>query len=371
MAKLFFDEYVDQSIVKATIIAKYFRAWAKVIIPATKNHGGKIAYLDLFAGPGRYKDGTKSTPLMVLEQAIEDPDMCEMLVAKFNDRDSNNAKDLENAIKAIPGVNKLRHFPEVMNDEVGAGMVKTFEQMKLIPTLFFVDPWGYKGLSLDLVNSVLKDWGCDCVFFFNYNRINMGLTNPIVKEHMDCLFGEQRADTLRAKLSALNPPHRESEIVEALCAALKDGKAGRFVLPFRFRDANGTRTSHHLVFVSKHRRGYEIMKEIMAKKSSTNEQGVPTLEYNPADERFPMLFELNRPLDALEGMLLKEFAGKSVKVEDIYWPHNLGHSYIKSNYKEVLKKMEAEGKIVCNPGKRPKNTMGDQVEVKFPQQGRA
>jgi three-Cys-motif partner protein len=377
MAKQFFDESGEQSVVKATIIAKYFWAWAKVIIPTTKQHGDKIAYLDLFAGPGRYKDGTKSTPLMVLEQAIEDADMCRMLVSMFNDKDDTNARELEKAIKALPNVNRLKHAPVVMNDEVGTGMVKTFEKMNLIPTLFFVDPWGYKGLSLDLVNSVLKDWGCDCVFFFNYNRINMGLMNPIVEEHMNCLFGEQRADALRGKLSALEPADRELEIVEALCEALKDGKEDRFVLPFRFRDAKGTRTSHHLVFVSKHRRGYEIMKGIMAKESSTHAQGVASFEYSTADKRFPMLFELNRPLDALEGMLLEEFAGKSVKVEDIYWPHNVGHRYILANYKEALKKMEAEGKVVCDPAigqgdpKRRKNTMADHVVVKFPKQRRA
>lgn len=81
-AKQFFDETGDQSVVKATIIAKYFWAWAKVIIPTAKKHGDKIAYLDLFAGPGRYKDGTASTPLLVLEQAIEDPDMRRMLVSQ-------------------------------------------------------------------------------------------------------------------------------------------------------------------------------------------------------------------------------------------------------------------------------------------------
>lgn len=373
MAKQFFDESGEQSIVKATIIAKYFWAWAKVIIPTAKKNGDKIAYLDLFAGPGRYKDGTASTPLLVLEQAIEDPDMCRMLVSIFNDKNDNHAKALETSINGLPNVKKLKHAPMVMNDEVGTEMVKAFAEMNLIPTLFFVDPWGYKGLSLDLVNSVLKDWGCDCIFFFNYNRINMGLANPIVEEHMNCLFGKERADELRGKLDKLNPTDRELEIVEALCEALKDG-AERFVLPFRFRDAKGTRTSHHLVFVSKHRLGYEIMKGIMAKESSTHEQGVPTLEYNPADERFPVLFELNRPLDALEGMLLEEFAGKSVKVEDVYWPHNVGRRYIMPNYKEALKKMEEAKKVVCDPAigqgtpKRRKNTMADHVVVRFPKQ---
>jgi len=62
--------------------------------------------------------------------------------------------------------------------------------MKMVPTFFFVDPWGYKGLSLQLVNAVLKDWGCDCLFFFNYNRTSMGLPNELVEEHMNAWSGE-------------------------------------------------------------------------------------------------------------------------------------------------------------------------------------
>jgi three-Cys-motif partner protein len=161
--------------------------------------------------------------------------------------------------------------------------VKLFSSIKLVPTLFFVDPWGYKGLSLQLVNAVLKDWGCDCIFFFNYNRINMGLTNPMVQEHMAALFGDKRAQELRVRLDGLSPEDREICIVEELCAALGARQAGarqeRYVLPFSFKNDAGTRTSHHLIFVSKHPLGYSIMKEIMAAESSLHEQGVPSFHY--------------------------------------------------------------------------------------------
>ena len=80
---LFFVESTEQSQVKTAIVAKYFWAWAKVIMPTAKKHGGKIAYLDLFAGPGRYEDGTKSTPLLIIEQAIQDTNMRSMLVTVF------------------------------------------------------------------------------------------------------------------------------------------------------------------------------------------------------------------------------------------------------------------------------------------------
>ena len=365
----FFDESTDQSIVKTKIVSKYFWAWAKVIIPTAKLQRGQIAYLDLFAGPGRYRDGSKSTPLLILEQAIADPDMREMLVTTFNDKDEAHTRDLERAIRDLPGVELLKHRPNIMNAEVGAEMVKLFGSVRLVPTLFFVDPWGYKGLSLQLVNAVLKDWGCDCVFFFNYNRINMGLTNPYVQEHMNALFGQQRAEQLSGELVALQPADREFRIVEELCRALGFG-TGRFVLPFRFRTDQGNRTSHHLIFVSKNFRGYEIMKQIMAKESSGNDQGVPSFEYNPADIRYPLLFELTRPLDDLEGLLLRDFAGRHVSMDDVYLQHNVGRPYISRNYKDALMRLEHRGLIVCVPAaeKRRKGTMGPNTLVQFPQQ---
>jgi three-Cys-motif partner protein len=129
--------------VKTAIVSKYFWSWSKIIMPqAMKGNTKKIAYLDLFAGPGRYDDGTKSTPLIILEKAIKDEQMRKMLVTVFNDKDENNAQSLQNAIRALTGIDKLKFPPEICNKEVGTEMVKAFSSMKLVPTLFFVDPWG-------------------------------------------------------------------------------------------------------------------------------------------------------------------------------------------------------------------------------------
>jgi three-Cys-motif partner protein len=163
----FFEASHEQSQIKSRIVAKYFGAWAKVIIPASRRRGDRIAYIDLFAGPGRYRDGTLSTPILVLEKAIADPDMRRMLVTIFNDRNPESVSSLNMAIDSLPGIEQLAHKPQLRNEEIGTEIVKMFEKMRLVPTFFFVDPWGYKGLSLALINSVLKNWGCDCVFFFN------------------------------------------------------------------------------------------------------------------------------------------------------------------------------------------------------------
>ncbi|HJX66682.1 MAG TPA: three-Cys-motif partner protein TcmP [Polyangia bacterium] len=361
----FFEESLEQSQVKARIVQKYFWAWAKVIMPHAS--GGRIAYLDLFAGPGRYQDGTASTPLLILQEAIKDPKMSQMLVTEFNDRDANNSQSLETAIKALPGIERLRYQPVVRNHEVGETIVKQFEGKRLVPSLIFVDPWGYKGLSLRLVNAVMKDWACECIFFFNYNRINAGLSNPMVEEHMAALFGD-RALALRQKLEGMAPRDRELTIVEELTKALQGMGDRRHVLPFVFKNEAGTRTSHHLFFVTKHLRGYEIMKDVMAKESSSADQGVPSFAYNPADQRFPLLFELSRPLDDLAGMLLTEFAGRTLPVRQIFDLHHVGRPFLLVNYKAVLKNLEAAGEVSCNPSlaSRRKDTMADTVRVAFP-----
>lgn len=363
----FFEESKEQSLVKSAIVSKYFWAWAKVNMSQVKRGGKKIAYVDLFAGPGRYKDGTKSTPLLVLEQAIADPDMREMLVTLFNDKDEDSSNSLQRAIDELTGIEKLKYKPKVMNKEVGTEMVKLFEQMRLVPTLFFVDPWGYKGLSLQLVNAVVKDWACECIFFFNYNRINMGLNNEFVEEHMNALFGKQRADALRSKLQMLSAADRELTIVEELCKALKPTN-DRYLLPFRFRDDRGGRTSHHLIFVSKHFLGYHIMKGVMARESSKQAQGVATFEYSPADKKYPLLFEMSRPLDDLETMLMKDCAGDVITFKRLYETHSGGKPYIDSNYKQVLAKLEKEGKITAEkPGKKRRSgTFADDVVITFP-----
>src|SRR5262245_38155198 len=163
----------------------------------------------------------------------------------------------------------------------------------------------------------------------------MGLSNEFVAEHMDALFGKERANSLRGKIEGLRPEYRESCIVEELCEAL-GAKSNRYVLPFGFKNDKGTRTNHHLIFVTKHVLGYTIMKEIMAEKSSKHEQGVASFYYSPADKQFPLLFEWGRPLDDLQGLLLAAFSGKTLRMKTIFQQHHVGRPFIEKNYKSVL-----------------------------------
>jgi hypothetical protein len=145
---------------------------------------------------------------------------------------------------------------------------------------------------------------------------------------------------------------------------------GEYVLPFRFRHPEEARTTHHLFFVSKHFRGYEIMRDVMYKHSH-KDGSVARFEYNPADARWPSLFEFLRPLGDLEEMLIADCAGWSTRLRPLFERHSKGKGYVLKNYREVLCRMEREGKIRMDPShnQRRADTIGDKVKIIFPQGG--
>jgi three-Cys-motif partner protein len=369
MSEDFFSERADQSEVKARIVTDYFVTWARIIAPRSVRNEGRVAYIDLYAGPGRYEDGSASTPLMVLAKAIEEPKLRNGLVALFNDLDENHTATLEMEIAALRGVESLKYKPEISTGKIDLASAEYFERMKLIPTFSFIDPFGYKGLSWSLVRGVIKDWGSDCVFFFNYARINAGVNNSSVFEHMEALFGDENFQELRERLKgARTPSARERIIMDHLTNAMTEAGA-KYVLPFRFRNRNGKRTTHYLIFVSKHPLGYELMKDIMARESSQFDQGVASFEYSPAVAGLRTLFP--RALDDLEDTLTVQFAGKTISMGDIYHAHNIGTPYIARNYKDALLNLEKAGRILANPAKRRVNTFGDKVLATFPSKPKA
>lgn len=362
MLDSFFDEPEERSRVKAEMVVDYFDAWSRIMA----KRANRIGYLDFFAGPGRYKTGEKSTPLLILERALAREDLTDQLVTLFNDANPDFTSALKTEIDALPGIDRLKHQPQIITGEISDELIEHFEGIKTIPCLSFVDPWGYKGLSLRLIRAVIKDWGSEAVFFFNYNRINMGIGNKLVEPHMRDLFGEDRLASLRQEIGSLKPEDREARVNRALGEALEDMGA-RFLISFRFRGRGG-RVSHYICFVSKHQLAYSIMKSVMARRGAVDEDGVPLFEYMSKSAGKQLTFERERPIQALPAELLSRFAGQTITVGKVYDLHNVRTPFIMPNYKTVLIEMEARGQIRCDPDResRRANTLADHVLVSFP-----
>lgn len=372
----FFDEQTIKSEVKTEIIRKYFWAWAKVISKQVKKfgRGNSIGYVDLFAGPGRYKDNSKSTPIHIIEGAIRDEEIRDMLITIFNDSNSENCLQLQEELKNIEGFDLLKYKPQITNYQVNDSLAEKVDKLKHIPTLYFLDPWGYKGLSSRLVKATLQGWGCDCMFFFNYNRINAALSNPVMTENMNAFFGKDNADKLRNDIANKSPKEREDLIIKSLKEALAEF-GGKHTIEYFFKDDDGEKTSHFLILVSKNPLAYKIMKDIMAGESSDVKDGVANLGFNPKDivnQQLGLFDKVYSPIDELAEDLMKSFAGETISARDIFHKHSIGKNFVFKNYQDALRKLEEQGKIVASPNSSDRRkvqgivTFSENVVVSFP-----
>lgn len=371
----FFEKLKKPSIIKSEIVSKYFSAWSTVIFHAQKKrylkeNDIKIGYIDLYAGQGKDESGQYSTPLLIINNAINTEYLKQSLVTVFNDADPVKLVKLKNAILSLKDINLLKYGPKFDNIIVGDELAQQFEGIKFIPTLFFVDPWGYKGLSKRLFKSILKDWGCDFIFFFNYRRINAALNNSLLMGNMENIFGTGRAIKLASDLKELTPLKRHKVVIDELKAVLEEIGGGH-ILPFKFTNKTGKAITHHLIFVSKHPLGYSIMKDIMAPYSLQTLDGIVYFEYNPSIPGNRVLFHPEFSLDKLCADLKEIYRGQSILMDKIYNDHHCGKNYIKKNYKDAIRDLEKQGEVkIKRPTKRAqmrggKMTISGQAFIEF------
>lgn len=72
----------------------------------------------------------------------------------------------------------------------------------------------------------------------------------------------------------------------------------------------------------------------------------------------------DKPLDRLEAGLLEVFAGRQLTVEQVFAEHNVGTNYLRTHYKEVLRRLEEKGAVEASPTAEVRPMLaGDKVSV--------
>lgn len=340
----FFDVVTDASAKKHRIVSKTFGGWSNIVLPNALKREGKIKYVEFFSGPGMYKDGTRSTPLLILDHVIATPALRDAVELVFNDQNAEFVARLQRHVEETPRVELLRHKPRFQNFNMDSAAVALVRKNN-VPAFFFADPWGYRGVSIDLIEAAISHWGCDFMFFFNYNRINMNLGSEAMNAPIDEFFRPERARELRGTVAQLRPREREDAVVKAMQGGVKE--LGALVEKFKYLSKTGARTTHHLMYVSKHRLGISLFKEISAKESTSFEDEVPSLEHNPAGKNGQGL--LFSPLGQLEMDLKETFAGMSLTTEQIYHQHHNGKPYILKNYRQAVLNLKEAGVVSIHP----------------------
>jgi three-Cys-motif partner protein len=369
MTVAFFDTQTDESRLKTEIVEAFFVSWARVLSGHQKRDGRvpALAYVDLFAGPGRYVDSSESTPIRIVKRVLERDEWRTNTLLFFNEQTPELLDKLKaNVAEAVAQSGKTLGIPPIFtSDRVDTGYDACLKPVADRPTLFFVDPWGYIGINLRMLRKLVAGFGNDLIFFFNYRRINAAVSNELFEQRMDELFGS-RSESLRAEVANLHGHERELAIVKAASEEISEN-VGKFVQRFRFGDVEAT---HYLFFVSKHDKGHSIMTDIMAKRSSVDQFGIPTFGSKKAAQT--SLFATD-PVEALSTELANKFAGRQMTVRDIYKVQAAAGTQLQlRHFKDALLRLEARGLIEATPpaDKRREGTLADHVTIRFVGGGR-
>lgn len=237
--KNFFEEQKLKSKIKTTIVTEFYRVYLPIINRSVGKNAKELIYLDLFSGPGCFKDGTESTPLVILNILfnMEDRDLANKVKLVFNDEDSNFIKVLKNSITNHSFYKEMRIKPSISNLCTNEFCLTQYLDEK-VPIFSFIDPWGYKDVTASLIWKLVKPIGSDCILFFNSNRILQDLSKLSHVSDMIELFGDEYANALDIQKNLLLSQNQKANELLALFSKnlynkvkKGPGKYKLFVLP--------------------------------------------------------------------------------------------------------------------------------------------
>ena len=349
----FFKAQSQSSRIKANIVANYFPKYSKIILKHPQN---EIRYLDLFAGPGIYEDGSHSTPLLIGKACAEDPLLSQKVHLMFNDNE--HIETLKEHFNNYFGKNAFAFEPKFGNKTVGEDEQisnylkrKNSEPKNPYPTLLFFDPFGYKGINTKVLGEFLGNWGNEIFLFLNIKRIHAAVENEKFDELMDELF-PTTIDKIRKDRKYVATTHeRLTLIIENLANEFKTIVPNIYHIAFKFQEEDSTATSHYIIHFTKHHRGFDLVKQIYNDfdniGATLGADGDYTFDAKKLDIAPSSQFDFgDQNVYILSKQLKEKYKGKNILAIALFNEHQLLTKYCRTHYCDTLRKMVEDGEVV-------------------------
>lgn len=302
----------DQTAAKHLILRKYLEGWFGVM----GHSQPRIVYMDAFAGPGEYSDGTPGSPLIALDVLRNHRVLgtkCEFVML-FNEmsrpRHDHLLECLQRAMRSDPL--PINVTIKVENTDFNDLSEKVREALdstrgRLAPTFAFLDPFGYSGLTMDAINRLFSGSHTDLLVYLDTNSLNRFGTSASVFEQFNALYGT----TDFAAAPAAREPKRLQYFIDLYAQQLKSVCGFSYTRTFQMRNNRGQRT-YNLVFGTRHTQGLKLMKEAMWKAAPDG-----SFSFDARTANQPMLpIDLDIPR-RVGDLLSAQFDGQTMTVKEL------------------------------------------------------
>jgi three-Cys-motif partner protein len=192
--KRFFREYRDHTLLKLGVLRAYLSRWARILLQSGRQR--RVWFVDGFAGKGQDDKGNEGSPLIAcrIAAAVEadfDAGSREVRVIAV-EASRAHATALRNAIDGFGPAQG--HSVPIHHGELGDHVDEILLLTENEPTLYFLDPFGVKGLRADLLPLLLRGPMNELLILFSdegAHRLQGAATSPKPKNKSPLHRGQE------------------------------------------------------------------------------------------------------------------------------------------------------------------------------------
>lgn len=251
-----------QTVGKHLVLEHYLSGW----LPILGSSNAKLLVIDGFAGPGQYEHGERGSPLIAWDCVRRHKRAGRLRNTEvhclFIESKKKNASHLEGLLERQRRESGMTY--KVMHGHFRDQMTKFLDHVeqqdgKLVPAFVMIDPFGVKGIPIELIERILRHKKSECMISFMYEAISRFHQEPEFRQHLNELFG---TTDWRECLSMEESDSKKRFLHDLFSTQLKSHGAVH-VVPFELR--KGNRHVYTLFFTSGSTKGCNLMKESMWK----------------------------------------------------------------------------------------------------------
>ena len=351
----FMWDYEEQTKMKHKVIAEYFPIWATKL-----GKKRSVNFFDCHGGCGAYWDNESQeaywgSSILVAQKASE---LSERLHRKVEICVSEKEKENADNLKAVIAHLSLPVAPKVASisfeEMIANNAVKKLYYAKN-PSLFFVDPFGFKVNYRDLETVMSFDRN-ELVVNFMFDYINRFIALPNLEPVFTAFFGCEDWK----KASDMSGNEREAYLVGLYKRQLK--KFSKYVFPYRISVYGADRTYYYLFHAANHIDGASIMKSCFASLNNGKVEYVG----NKSDNLF--FFEIAEiKAEEVAAFLLSSFSGQQISFSSIVEAIIEDTLFVESDIRAALQQLEKRGKVKITRITSKRTGIGGLDEISFPE----
>jgi len=264
----YWDDYGPLQAKKHELVRRYLQAWFPILAASS----GRIVYFETHAGRGAYGGGREGSPIVALRTLLDHRSLTRILrtckvTFVFVEQDPENYGHLQDEVQRLE--RDPRFDAEAITVATACGdsftmLSQILDQMEdardeLAPSLFFVDPYGFK-LEGSVMSRVLRMPHTEIIVNIMWHNVQqalgLGVRAPGMRETLSRLFNTEAWD---AQLQPHLSDHQKADVAIDLLAKAYGAKYGSAL---KLREERGG-IKYFLLHLTNNLAGRKKMKEIL------------------------------------------------------------------------------------------------------------